>query len=426
MLASRHWVVQALTHLAPTISSPTQKMTAITALPNEILFIIFRMATSDPSSLKARFDHPLELATYRAGEDERQHDNLQVKMAISLVCKRWSAISVPLLSEHIPYVEVPYLCAFVDVTRRHSLLAYLAKEDEEGRGKRGRWTRRLDLYFCAFERNRYELQQTNEACPNVLDSWEDIISPDLIPNLTVLDISSKYCAPLRGQKIHFFQAIGKLENLRRVEWSLLGADLYDLRELSIYCPRLNHIAFQLIDIRVLGDFIISLPHVGSIVLRLTGPQSRIPSVYQPWDLPKLHHFGFCTKYSGECNGFIQKILHSAKGHITSLDLMDYGRETFPRPSMDLVCSFPKLETLYLDPSRFWHLVEDPRTLSSYSFPLLHTLGWRIDGEGEGKWKWIEKLVSNQFDRRRFPNLSTLLSLENLESRVRSVTIDIKE
>lgn len=165
------------------------------------------------------------------------------------------------------------------VSRLQSLVAYLSKEDEEGRGKRGRWTRRLDLYFLSFERDWHEFPQINGARTNILDSWNGTISLDLIPNLTVLDIFSKYRPPIVGHTIHFFQTIGKLEDLRRVEWRIHGADLNDLRELSIHCPRLNHIAFELIHTRVHGDFTISLPHVESMVLHLTGPPLPVLSVH---------------------------------------------------------------------------------------------------------------------------------------------------
>jgi hypothetical protein len=113
-----------------------KKMTAITYLPNEILYIIIHMATSDPTSLKTRFGHPLELATYRAKENEHQKKNLRVKLAISLVCKRWNALSVPFLYEHIPCMDDIQLGSLID---------YFQKEDEEGTGRRGRWTKRLDL-----------------------------------------------------------------------------------------------------------------------------------------------------------------------------------------------------------------------------------------------------------------------------------------
>jgi hypothetical protein len=225
--------------------------------------------------------------------------------------------------------------------------------------------------------------------------------------------------------MRLLQAMDKLENLRRVELRVRGARLNHLRTLSLYCSRLEYVAFQLTDTHVPRNFTISLPHIESLVLLLANPDQQSPGlVYEPWNLPKLNHFGVQTEDSSQYQGFIQQILYSAKEHIASLDLVGCERET---SSMDLVCSFPNLETLYLDPSNFRPLLEDPGDVSSSRFPLasLHTLGWRVDEELKRDWKWIEELVFDQFNQQRFPNLTTLLCLENLESRVRAVGTDVQ-
>jgi hypothetical protein len=390
-------------------------MTGITHLPNEILSMIFHISTSDATSVKARFKDPIELATYRSTENEHRHENLQVKLVISLVCKRWNAVSAPFLCEYIPRV---------DFTRLQSLVTYLEKEDEEVGKKRGRWTRRLDVDFHSFERDWDEYQETNGARPKVIDSWDYIISPDLTPNITVLDVSSKRGGLVKGHTMYFFQVISRLENLRRVEWRVGGTNLSALRELSIQCPKLEHVAFQLLGTHVDENLPISFPHVESMVLELTSIISPGLLASQPWNLPKLHYFGFHPLYQDSCNGFIQVILSSSKEHIKSLDLVEYGTDI--SSLVDLVCSFPNLETLYFDPSRFFF--SDPSSLSfSRRVPLvsLRTLGWRTKGR-RGSWNEMEELLSKQVPGRLFPNISTLLSLEDLESRVRPAAMDAEE
>jgi hypothetical protein len=302
-----------------------------------------------------------------------------------------------------------------------NLITYLEKEDEAGR-KRGRWIKRIDVDFHSFERDWHEYRKTNGARPKVIDSWDYIITPDLTPNITVLDVSSKNGGLVQVHIKPFFQAIGKLENLRRVEWRVGGTELSDLRELSIHCPRLEHIAFQLYGSPVNENFTISFPHVESMILDLTNRLSSFfQTSWQSWNLPKLRHFGFHTKYQDEWSGFIQDILYSSKEYVKSLDLVGRGENYLFTVSTDLVCFFPNLETLFFDASKFFYTIKDPSVLPSSRNVSLHTIGWRIDGRRS--WDGIEELVLKQFNPRTFPNISTILSLENLDSRIRPVVLD---
>jgi hypothetical protein len=108
---------------------------------------------------------------------------------------------------------------------------------------------------------------------------------------------------------------------------------------------------------------------------------------------------------------ISQILRDAKGHLKSLDILEYGYD-LPTPlsifPQDFLFSFTMLETLFITPYNMPQEEEEDRN-PSITMPVtsLHTVGWRFRPFDPKKLDAFS-YFSRYFSVRRFPNLSTIL------------------
>jgi len=366
-------------------------MATISRLPNELLSMIFRLATMDDESLQQTYDDPFVLSTYRFDEYDRSLDAFKIKSSISRVCKHWNALSSPFLLEYIFCLHGPRVLS--------GLEECLSRGDTGIRGSRGQWTKRIDLFLNSHADIDLELQK-----------WKQVLS--LTPNTTIVDISSEgidvSIIPDGWSSVFF--ALSRLRNLRRVEWHAKNCDLSDLQQLSILCPNLIHLSFFLSardDPDVSTDaFTISFPNIQVFILdwdQTDYPGTVFPP-FQPWNFPQLQHFGYFLKGPGPFR-IVMPLLEGWGDHLTSLELPTLGKNELVYFPEELLPSLPLLETLILDIFK----VALP-LLPAHRHANLRTLGWRL------------RLGSALYDTQRLSHCRQYFSLEkfpNLE-RVRVV------
>lgn len=333
-------------------------MATIFHIPNELLSMILRLATTDDESLRLTYDDPFVLSTYRFDEYARSLAAFKTKSSISRVCKHWNALSSPFLLEYIFCLQGPRVLS--------GLEECISREDTGIKGARGQWTKRVDLYLNSDADVDLELQK-----------WRQILS--LTPNAMIVDTLSAgidmSIIPDGWSSVFF--ALSRLENLRRVEWHAKDCDLSDLQQLSILCPNLTHLSFSLStrdDPDVSTDaFTISFPNIQVFIL--DWDQTDYPSTvfppFQPWNFPQLRHFGYFLKGLSPFR-IVMPLLRGWGNHLTSLELPTLGKNELVYFSEELLPSLPLLETLILDIFKV-----ALSFIPSHRHTNLRTLGWRL-------------------------------------------------
>lgn len=330
-------------------------MVHISRLPNELLSVVFRLATVDDESLQPTYEDPFVLSTYRFDEYGRSLEAFKMKASISAVSKHWNALSAPFLCE--------YIFCLQGTDTLDGLIKCLRREDAGIWGNRGQWTRRVDI-SCS---ERYEW--TGEML-----QWQLILP--LIPKAIVVDVSGD-ASGLHGGWSPLIFILGPLENLRRVQWHAKMCDLSDLQQLSLLCPNLTHLTYSLDAMdhpdAATDAITISFPHLRVLVLEWDQTESHtiIYPSFNAWNLPELCHFGYFLR------GFtpfriVMPLLQGLGDHLKSLELPTLGKNTLIAFPGNLFSLLPALEILILDIFK----VSLPATLSE-PHKRLHTLGWRL-------------------------------------------------
>jgi hypothetical protein len=292
--------------------------------------------------------------------------------------------------------------------------------------KRGKWTRRLDIDLSSFEKDWYDYYNLPSSHPSIIDSWDNILP--LTPNLTVICISSTDSSTelFEGFTRGLFESLAELENLQRVEWRAGQTNLQHLHTLSETCPRLRHLSIKLCTplyrnhARAMTNLNISFPLLESLIVDYTSAyyHQSGTNTFRAWHLPKLSHFGLRMRGMDRWKDTVSQILQDTKGHIKSLDILEYE---YPPPTSprilpeDFIFSFPSLETLFITPYDIPQEEGDPNSSSVIPFTSLHTVGWRPKPCGvlfEPKTSDLFPFLSKYFSPRRFPNLSTILYPED--------------
>ena len=241
-------------------------------------------------------------------------------------------------------------------------------EEQVGGVKRGWWTKRLDidpvgtnLYFHTFNLTEDTLWLLEK-----------------MPNVEIITIPG-FCNPVYSRVqydwlIDVQHGLGKLEQLRRVEWHGDGYDLLDFHWLTELCPNLEHVAVALARSYEISPDAVPITHDRIHTLLLQWFQSDDASPpFTGWSLPSLRHMTYYV-HQGQSIPMLLPLLRMQGAHMRSLEIpIESQYDMYSRPYLDLVLPLvPNLNTIILDIFK-----TDFDEISNPGHANLCCVGWRL-------------------------------------------------
>ena len=221
-------------------------------------------------------------------------------------------------------------------------------EERVGGVKRGWWTKRLDIDPIVSSRLRHPFNLTEDTL-RVLET---------MPNLKIFTIPSfenSIDDPVYQGWLEDVQLdLGKLAQLRRVEWHGSGYDLLDLQRLTQLCTNLEQVAVTLEASSEASPDAVPIAHdrIQTLLLNwhetFSSPFSNVASPpFTGWSLPGLRHISYFV----HCRRSIHMLLpllrmHGA--HIRSLEMPILERWEVLSYLEFVLPLLPNLDTIILD------------------------------------------------------------------------------
>ena len=216
-------------------------------------------------------------------------------------------------------------------------------EERVGGVKRGWWTKRLDIDPIVSSRLRRPFNLTEDTL------W----LLETMPNLEIFTIPS-FENPIndlvyQGWLVDVQLDLGKLAQLRRVEWHGSSYDLLDLHRLTQLCTNLEQVAVTLEASSEASPDAIPIAHdrIQTLLLNWHEEFNVASPPFTGWSLPGLRHISYFVHH-GQSIPMLLPLLRMHGAYISSLEipiLERWGVLSY----LDLVLPLlPNLDTIILD------------------------------------------------------------------------------
>lgn len=167
--------------------------------------------------------------------------------------------------------------------------------------------------------------------------------------------------------------LGKLAQLRRVEWHGSGYDLLDLQRLTQLCTNLEHVAVTLEASSEASPDAVPIVHsrIHTLLLNWHEEFNVASPSFTGWSLPSLQHISFFAHF-GQSIPMLLPLLRMHGAHLRSLEVPTLERRTVLSYLDRVLPLVPNLNTIILDIFK-----TDFVGTSNPGHANLRRVGWRL-------------------------------------------------